>query len=125
MVKKLCLLFLMLTLALSACGTLNVTVENTPTPVPVGQNAAPTNAVPTDTVPAVLQPGTTQPLRDQPLSMDSSSEAIRQKMLSSALNWKTIWMDGVIYESMDSNGNPQAACISRSGSTSPLPVSAS
>jgi hypothetical protein len=38
--------------------------------------------------------------------MDSSSDAIRQVMLHSAINWKTIWMDGVIYESMDSNGNP-------------------
>jgi hypothetical protein len=44
---------------------------------------------------------------DQPLTMDSSSDAIRQKMLSSALNWKTIWMDGVVYDTMDSNGNPQ------------------
>ena len=107
MVKKLCLLFLMLTLALSACGTLNVTVESTPSPVPSAQNAAPTNAVPTDTVSAGIQPGPTQPLTDQPLTMDSSSEAIRQKMLHSALNWKTIWLDGVVYESMDSNGNPQ------------------
>ena len=102
MIKKLCLLFLMLTLALSGCGTLNVTVESTPTPVPSGQIASPTN-----TVPAGLQPGTTQPLTDQPLSMDSSSDAIRQKMLHSALTWKTIWMDGVVYGSMDSNGNPQ------------------
>jgi hypothetical protein len=39
--------------------------------------------------------------------MDSSSDFIRQVMLRSALNWKTIWMDGVIYESMDSNGKPQ------------------
>ncbi len=107
MIKKLCLLFLMLTLALSACGTLNVTVENTPTPVAPGQNAAPTIAVPTAPVPAGLQPGSTQPQTDQPLTMDSSSDAIRQKMLHSALNWKTIWMDGVVYESMDSNGNPQ------------------
>jgi len=37
MVKKLCLLFLMLTLALSACGTLNVTVENTPRLFPSGR----------------------------------------------------------------------------------------
>jgi len=107
MIKKLCLLFSMLTLALSACGTLNVTVENTPTPVASGQNAAPTDAIPTDPVPAGIQPGSTQPLTDQSLTIDSSSEAIRQKMLRSALNWKTIWMDGVVYESMDSNGAPQ------------------
>jgi hypothetical protein len=100
MVKKLCLLFLMLTLALSGCGTLNVTVESTPSPVPSGQNAAPTNPVP-----ASIQPVPT--LVGQSLNMDSSSDAIRQKMLRSATYWKTIWMDGVIYESMDSNGNPQ------------------
>ena len=101
MLNKLIPLFLTVSIVLSACGTLNVTLENTPSPVPSAQNAAPT-----DPPPASLQPGPTQPLPDQPLSMDSSSDAIRQVMLHSAINWKTIWMDGVIYESMDSNGNP-------------------
>jgi hypothetical protein len=102
MLNKLIPLFLTVSIVLSACGTLNVTLENTPSPVPSAQNAAPT-----DPPPASLQPGPTQPLPDQPLSMDSSSDAIRQKMLHSALNWKTIWMDGVVYDSVDSNGNPQ------------------
>jgi hypothetical protein len=102
MVKQLCLVFLMLTLVLSACGTLNVAVESTPSPVPSEVDATPTLTA-TATIPPVL----TSTLPDQPLTMDSSSDAIRQKMLSSALNWKTIWMDGVVYDTMDSNGNPQ------------------
>jgi hypothetical protein len=106
MIKKLIPFLLTIAIALSACGTLNVTVENTPTPVPAGQNAVPSIAVPTDTVPAGLQPDPTRSLTDQPLTMDSSSDAIRQKMLRSALNWKTIWLEGVVYDSIDSNGNP-------------------
>jgi WD40 repeat protein len=96
----LCVLFIMVTLLLSACGTLNVTVQHTPlsdTPTLVSNPGLPTL---TPMAPAATA-------TDQPLNMDSSSDAIRQKMLLSALNWKTIWLDGTIYESMDSNGKPQ------------------
>jgi hypothetical protein len=101
MLKKLIPLFLTLTIALSACGTLKVTLESTPSPLSdiptVDSTSTPPNSITTN--PTVTAP-------DQLLSMDSSSDAIRQVMLHSAINWKTIWMDGVIYESMDSNGNP-------------------
>jgi len=100
MLKKLFLLFLTFPITLSACGTLNVTVERTPLPVTLGVDSTSTSA-PT----IAIDPTPTAP--DQLLTMDSSSDLIRQVMLHSALNWKTIWMDGVIYESMDSNGNPQ------------------
>ena len=100
MIKKMLWLFLMTTLVLSACSKREVPLEQTASPDILGVAATPTA---TDQL--TLDPVPTAP--DQPLSMDSSSEAIRQKMLSSALNWKTIWMGGVIYDAMDSNGNPQ------------------
>ncbi len=100
MIKKILWLFLITTLALSACGTLNVTLDRVPSPVPTGLQATPSLPPP-----ASLMPSSTP--TNQLLNMDSSSDAIRQVMLHSALNWKTIWMDGVIYQSMDSNGNPQ------------------
>jgi len=118
MLKKLFLLFLTFPITLSACGTLNVTVERTPLPVTLGVDSTSTSA-PT----IAIDPTPTAP--DQLLTMDSSSDLIRQVMLHSALNWKTIWMDGVIYESMDSTGIRKTASASRSGSTSPMPAFAS
>ena len=100
MTKKTLWLFLMTALVLSACGRPEAPLERTAAPETPG-------VVATSTIPAVIGPGPTSTLSDQPLSMASSSEAIRLKMLQSALNWKTIWLDGVIYDSMDSNGNPQ------------------
>ena len=100
MIKKMLWLFLMISLVLSACGRQESTVERTASP---DFRAAAASATP----PAILVPEPTFTLPDQPLTMASSSDAIRQKMLQSALNWKTIWLDGVVYDSMDSNGNPQ------------------
>jgi hypothetical protein len=84
MIKKILWLFFIITLALSACGTLNVTIDHNPAP------AAALPAAPTDASPSGIQPGPTLALPDQSLNMDSTSDAIRQKMLTSALNWKTI-----------------------------------
>jgi hypothetical protein len=100
MIKKILWLCLMTFLALSACGRREAPLERTAAPETQG-------VVASATPPAILTPGPTFTLPDQPLSMASSSEAIRLKMLQSALNWKTIWLDGMIYDSMDSNGNPQ------------------
>jgi hypothetical protein len=100
MIKKIFWLFLMLSLVLSACGKRDEPVERTASP-DIPRVAA------TSTIPAVIGPGPTFTLPDQLLSMSSTSEAIRLKMLQSALTWKTIWLDGVIYDSLDSNGNPQ------------------
>lgn len=76
MFKKIIFLFSAIAMALSACGTLEVSMDHTPTPEA------------TVAAPAVTPAG-------PPLSMDSSSEAIRQKMLYSALNWRSIWLDGI------------------------------
>ncbi|HVM72959.1 MAG TPA: hypothetical protein VMT91_14440 [Anaerolineales bacterium] len=102
MLKKILWLCLTTTLAFSACGTLNVTVDRNPAPVPSALQVSPTG-IPT----AGIQQEPTFTLPDQSLNMDSSSDAIRARMLNSALNWKTIWMDGLVYQSMDSNGHPQ------------------
>jgi hypothetical protein len=77
MFKKILFLFSAVAMALSACGTLEVSIYRTPSPDPLV--AAPT-----------LTPA------QSPLSMDSSSETIRQKMLHSALNWRSIWLDGIV-----------------------------
>lgn len=77
MFKKLLILSLTALITLCACGTLEVSMDHTPTPEPPAA------------APAVTPAGL-------PLSMDSSSEAIQQKMLHSALNWKSIWLDGVV-----------------------------
>ena len=100
MIKKILLLCLMTSLLLSACSPREATLEPTAT-LEFPEVAA--SATPL----AILTSEPTFTLPDQSLSMDSSSDAIRQKMLHSALTWKTIWMDGVVYESMDSHGNPQ------------------
>ena len=100
MIKKIFWLFLMLSLVLSACGRREVPVEQTASPDIPGMAAS-------LTPPAINTAEPTVALPDQPLSMASSSDAIRLKMLQSALNWKTIWLDGLIYDSMDANGNQQ------------------
>lgn len=72
-------LFIALSLVLSACGTLEISLETPPPPIPefsVGSNS--------DTT-VTVAPG---------LSLNSSSEEIRRAMLESATNWQSIWMDG-------------------------------
>lgn len=88
MFKKIPLLFLMTTIALSACGMLNVTVERTPLARFPGVDATPTSR-------DIIGSGPTFTPSVQPLNMDSSPDVIQQKMLHSALNWTTIWLDGI------------------------------
>src|SRR5664280_2293874 len=88
MFKKILWLFFTTTLALSACGTLQVQVER-----PSLQNTPTLDSTPT--APALTEPDSTSTPPDQILSMNSSPQAIQQKMLHSALNWKTIWIDGI------------------------------
>jgi len=99
MLKK--LLFLTTAIVLTACGTLQVSLDRTPTPDLAGtgtvqalqiQNARLGTAV------ASLGPSV------QSLSMESSSDAIQQKMLQSASTWKTIFLDGTITESVGGTG---------------------
>ncbi|HSK66109.1 MAG TPA: hypothetical protein VK888_04210, partial [Anaerolineales bacterium] len=70
-------LFIALSLLLSACGTLEISLETPPpaiTDIPVGFASEVT-----------AKPG---------LSLNSTSEEIRRAMLESATNWQSIWMDG-------------------------------
>jgi len=99
MLKK--LLFLTTAIVLSACGTLQVSLDRTPTPDLAGtgtvqalqnQNARLGTAV------ASLGPSV------QSLSVESSSDAIQQKMLQSASTWNTIFLDGTITESVGGTG---------------------
>jgi Tol biopolymer transport system component len=89
MFKKILCLFLGTSLALSACGTLKVTLIQTS-----GNN--PDLKAPT---PASSQ--TKTGLVDQRLSLESSSDAIREKMLTSALNWRSLWMDGTVRDNQN------------------------
>jgi hypothetical protein len=100
MIKKILWLFLITTLALSACGTLEVQVErpplqSTPTLGPTPTPPALPEPGPTFTPPALTEPGSTSTPPDPILSMASSPQDIQHKMLHSALNWKTIWIDGI------------------------------
>jgi len=100
MFKQILWLFFITSLALSACGTLQVQVErpslqNTPTLDSTPTPPALTEPGPTFTPPALTGPDSTPTPPDQILSMNSSPQAIQQKMLHSSLNWKTIWIDGI------------------------------
>jgi hypothetical protein len=75
--RKILLAAILFTLLLSGCGTLEIHLETTP----VGNSVIPDETIITVT----SEPG---------LSMNSTSEEIRQAMLESASKWKSIWMDG-------------------------------
>lgn len=77
--KKILILLLTLTLFLSACGTLEVTLEpTTAESQPAADLPTPTPAAPT-------------------LSMASTSEEIQHFMLTSATRWQTLFLDGTVY----------------------------
>ena len=77
--RRIAALFLALSLLLSACGTLEISLETPPPAIPElpGDSGS-------DTI-VTVAPG---------LSLDSSSEEIRRLMLESATKWQSIWLDG-------------------------------
>lgn len=77
--QKVVLVFVLFSLLLSGCGTFEVYVETTP----VGESMLPIGAAPTE------EPG---------LTLNSTSEQIQRAMLESAIEWKSIWMDGTVTE---------------------------
>jgi hypothetical protein len=85
-------LFIALSLLAPACGTLEISFETPPPAIA----EVPVNSVPEMTAEPVL-------------SMNSSSEEIRNAMLQSANQWNTIWMDGLVtwYPADGSEAPPQ------------------
>ena len=83
--------FIVLCLFLSACGTLEISIATPPPEIPVG--SAPQT--------------TTGPV----LNLNSSSEEIQRAMLESTTNWLSIWMDGTItqYALDGSDAPPQVS----------------
>jgi WD40 repeat protein len=73
------ILFIALSPLMSACGTLEISLETPPPPIeepPLG-SASEATAAPK-------------------LSLNSTSEEIRRAMLESTTNWQSIWMDGTL-----------------------------
>ncbi|HLO32861.1 MAG TPA: hypothetical protein VK249_27200 [Anaerolineales bacterium] len=87
--RKITYVTIAFTLLLSACGTLEISLATPAPDVPVGSAAE-----------ATAEPK---------LSLSSSSGEIRNAMLQSANEWKSIWLDGVVtwYPSDGSNAPPQ------------------
>ena len=85
-------LFIALSLLASACGTLEISFETPPPAIA----EVPINSAPEMTAEPVL-------------SMDSSSEEIRNAILQSANRWNTLWMDGLVtwYPADGSDAQPQ------------------
>jgi hypothetical protein len=83
--KKTFIAYIIITLFLSACGTLEISLA-TPVPESPMEPLAP-------------------PDQDPKLSLDSSSEEIQQAMLESATKWKSIWMDGTITQYAPEGGD--------------------
>lgn len=82
--------FLVVALMLAGCGTLEISIDKTPTPE----------------APA----GPPLPTEIPELSMSSSSEEIQRAMLVSATHWQTIFLDGVVtwYDPTGSGQPPQS-----------------
>jgi hypothetical protein len=74
--QRIFIALVLLSLLLSACGTLEISF------------ATPSSEGPME---PILPPSV-----ESKLSLDSSSEEIQQAMLESATKWKSIWMDGTI-----------------------------
>ena len=83
--RKIFVVAVVLSLILSACGTLEISLA---TPVPE----------------SLIEP-LSPPSQDAKLSLDSSSEEIQQAMIESATKWKSIWMDGTITQFAPEGGD--------------------
>jgi WD40 repeat protein len=84
---------LCLLLFLSACGTLEISVDRTPTPN-LGATAV-VGTLQAQNAQLATQNATLNPI-SAALTMDSSSEIIRQKMQATSTFWQTIFVDGTI-----------------------------
>jgi len=98
--RKFVCVLMCLTVLLSACGTLEVSLDVTPV------SAAAVPAVPDSVTPVPVSSPQGGPAI---LSLDSTSEEIQSVMLESATKWETIWMDGTVtwYDPTGSGNPPQ------------------
>lgn len=83
--KKTFIAYIILTLILSACGTLEISLATSVPEIPVEPQSPPT--------------------QETKLSLDSSSVEIQQAMLESATKWKSIWLDGTITQYAPEGGD--------------------
>jgi Tol biopolymer transport system component len=86
----------------TACGTLEITIDRTPTP----DLGAMATLAELQTRVATLDPVS------QPLTMDSTSETIRLKLLRSQTFWHTVFVDGIVDE-YPPEGGDQPLQVSR------------
>ena len=98
--KKFVCIFICLTLFLSGCGTLEISLDTPPDggiAVPAQPDAAPSAPLSTPQTASAI------------LSLDSTSEEIQSAMLESATQWETIWMDGTVtwYDPTGAGNPPQ------------------
>jgi WD40 repeat protein len=90
--RRFFVLFIALSLLVSACGTLEISLESPP-------SAITEPPISSSSVPIV----TSEPR----LSLNSTSEDIQRAMLESATNWQSIWMDGTITQyALDGSDTP-------------------
>lgn len=105
MKTKCFLMFMVLTLVLSACGTLNISIDGPaaaiPTPTPVVAARSTITALQAENQQLVSATATLFPDGQQPLSLESTSEQIQQFLLTSAGRWTTLWLDGTIKTQWD------------------------
>jgi Tol biopolymer transport system component len=112
--KKINLLFLLIVLLLPACGTLEVSVENTSVSQPQSATstlvAEPTiAALATENTLLSTRVATLEPALN-PLSMQSDSETIRLRLLRSYGFWNALWADATVtwYPPEGSKDPPQS-----------------
>lgn len=88
--RRFIVLFIALSLLMSACGTLEISLATPPPEIPEPP-AAPASET-------IVEPE---------LSLTSSSEEIQRAMLESATRWLTVWMDGTVTQyAPDGSGSP-------------------
>lgn len=76
----------LLLLAVSACGTLEISIYNAP--------SAGSTPMPEESSTPTLRPAETDATQ-LPLALTSNSETIRMKLLRSSDRWSTLWLDGI------------------------------
>ncbi|MEW6403208.1 MAG: hypothetical protein AB1649_15540 [Chloroflexota bacterium] len=90
MQRSIIIAIILLSLVLSSCGTFEISLDVTPTA------GAPASGGNTPTAIAEI------------VSMQSTSDQIRQALLTSAMRWQTIWLDGTItWYAQDGSGATQ------------------